>query len=333
MHAESDHFKFAVIGAGLIGIKRSEALVKLGCRPVAVFDLDQERSARYAATYGATLAQDIDELLALVGDDGIVVVATTHVALAPVAERALAAGVHVLVEKPGAIDLESIDRLVSAASRAQGHVRVGFNHRFHPAVEMARQDLELGLLGPPLLVRATYGHGGRRGYENEWRFQRELSGGGELLDQGSHLIDLANYLLGGSVDHVYSSLASLYWPGAVEDNAFLHLREPTHDVQVWLHVSWTEWKNKFLLEIFCERGKVVVEGLGGSYGPETYRIYEMPDGLGPPVIRSTEFPPGDNSWSEESEDFLRGIRGGKTRGANLDDARNVMMVVERAYRR
>ena len=98
-------------------------------------------------------------------------------------------------------------------------------------------------------------------------------------------------------------------------------------------MSWTEWKNKFLLEIFCERGKVVVDGLGGSYGPETYRIYEMPGGLGPPVIRSTEFPPGDNSWSEESEDFLRGIRGAKTRGANLDDARNVLMIVEQAYRR
>ncbi|WP_298443314.1 Gfo/Idh/MocA family protein [Ferrimicrobium sp.] len=333
MRGEKDGPRFGVIGAGLIGGKRAEALVKLGCRPIAVFDPNDDKSARFAASFGAARANDVDELLEAVGNDGIVVVATTHVALAPAAERAIRAGLNVLVEKPGAINLHYLDGLIHTAARAKGHTQVGFNHRFHPAVRVARGDLQRELLGSPILVRATYGHGGRQGYEEEWRFQKDVSGGGELLDQGSHLIDLANYLLAGSVEHVYSSLASLYWPGAVEDNAFLHLREPRRQVEVWLHVSWTEWKNKFLLEVFCERGKLVVEGLGGSYGPETYRVHEMVGGLGPPVIRSIEFPPGDSSWLDESEDFMRGIGGEATLGAKLDDARKVLSVVERAYQK
>ncbi len=333
MRGEKDAPRFGVVGAGLIGTKRSEALVTLGCQPIAVCEPDDQRSARFSASFGAARASDVDQLLEAVGDDGIVVVATTHAALAPAAERAIRAGFNVLIEKPGAINLGSLDELVHAATGAKGNIQVGFNHRFHPAVRRAREDLQCGLLGSPMLVRATYGHGGRRGYETEWRFQKEVSGGGELLDQGSHLIDLANYLLAGSVEHVYSSLASLYWPGAVEDNAFLHLREPSHQVEVWLHASWTEWKNKFFLEVFCERGKLAIEGLGGSYGPETYRVYEMVDGLGPPEIRSTEFPPGDSSWFEESEDFMRGVGGEATAGAKLTDARKVLVVVERAYQR
>jgi predicted dehydrogenase len=322
---------FGVVGAGLIGGKRSEALVKLGCQPKAVYDPDGARAERLAASLGAVSTNGVSELLEAVGDDGIVVVATTHDALAPVAAHAIRAGFNVLIEKPGAIDLRSVDDLMQAAESANSYVQVGFNHRFHPAVRMARDDLQRGILGLPILVRATYGHGGRQGYESEWRFRKELSGGGELLDQGTHLIDLVNFLLEGSVEHVYSSLASLYWRGTVEDNAFLHLREPRREVEVWLHASWTEWRNKFLFEVFCERGKLVVEGLGGSYGPETYRVFEMVDGIGPPVIRSTEFPPGDASWLEESGDFIRGIGGGVALGAKLNDARRVLAIVARAY--
>ena len=331
MLAEGGLGRFGVVGAGLIGGKRSEALVKLGCQPKAVYDPDNARAERLAASLGAVSTKGVSELLEAIGDGGIVVVATTHDALAPVAEHAIRGGFNVLIEKPGAIDLRSIDDLLRAAESANAYVQVGFNHRFHPAVRMARDDLQRGVLGSPILIRATYGHGGRRGYEGEWRFQKALSGGGELLDQGSHLIDLVNFLLEGNVEHVYSSLASLYWPGAVEDNAFLHLREPRCKVEVWLHASWTEWKNKFLLEVFCERGKLVMEGLGGSYGPETYRVFEMVDGLGPPVIRSTEFPPGDFSWLEESRDFIRGSSGGVALGARLNDARRVLAVVAQAY--
>jgi predicted dehydrogenase len=126
----------------------------------------------------------------------IVVVATLNATLAEISAEAIRAGKHVLVEKPGGISAAQIDELIALAAKLNVRVRVGFNHRYHPAFQKARELFESGALGELMFVRARYGHGGRIGYDKEWRADKKLSGGGELMDQGVHLIDLAGWFLG-----------------------------------------------------------------------------------------------------------------------------------------
>jgi predicted dehydrogenase len=263
-------------------------------------------------------------------DVDLVIVATSHDALAAVARAAVERGKHVLVEKPAARSVAEIDPLIAAARAARVTVAVGFNHRFHPALREARSLFEQGAIGPLLHVRARYGHGGRLGYEREWRADPALSGGGELIDQGLHLIDLARWFAGEFRD-VSGRLATLYWPMAVEDNAFLLLATASGQVAS-LHASWTEWKNLFCFEVFGRTGKLQVDGLGGSYGVERLTVYRMGPELGPPEASVREFPGEDASWRDEIEDLRTRIAERRPALCGLEDARAALAIAETVYR-
>jgi predicted dehydrogenase len=319
----------ALIGCGLIGEKRSLGL-PAGARVVSVFDIDETRAVRLASKLtGSRVAASADDAMAAPGVD-LVIVATIHRELARLALDAVELGRNVLVEKPGAHALEPLTELRIAAERAGCHVRVGFNHRFHPALLAAHEIVSSGRYGRLLHVRGRYGHGGRVGYEREWRADRDQSGGGELLDQGIHLIDLTRFLA-GDVELAFSELRTDFWPMEVEDNAFLALRARS-GAFAWLHASWTEWKNLFSLEIVIERAKLEITGLGGSYGVETLRLHEMSAEMGPPLTTSWEWPRPDESWTKEVEDVLAAVGGGAATGASLDDAIAAWRIVDEAYR-
>ena len=180
-------------------------------------------------------------------------------------------------------------------------------------------------------MRGRYGHGGRVGYEKEWRAQKEISGGGELIDQGVHLIDLARWFL-GDFTHVRGSVPTLFWNMAVEDNAFLELQTGAGAI-AWLHASCSEWKNLFSLEIYGRDGKLQVEGLGGSYGLERLTHYQMKPGMGPPEIKNFfEFPGEDVSWRAEIEVFEHDIATGTRPSPGLADAFATLQIVDEIYR-
>lgn len=317
----------AIIGCGLVGAKRAAALAP-DHRLVSVFDVDRARAEKLAAAYGAELAGALHEACERAAG-GLAVVATAHDGLVPAASAALDAGCHVLVEKPGGRDHEEVARL--SASAGDAVVRVGFNHRFHPAIRRMRDLLHRGEFGEILFVRGRYGHGGRLGYETEWRADRERSGGGELMDQGVHLIDLVRFLA-GDASLVYSALDTLFWPMDVEDNAFLHLRLRSGG-HAWLHTAWTEWKNLFSLEVACRTAKLEVNGLGGSYGPERLTLYRMGERMGPPEITTWEWPPGDESWRLELLDVGEAVAGRPAVGATLEDCLATLSLVQAAYAR
>ena len=202
-----------IVGCGLIGRKRAAALC--GARLAACADADEGRARALAATAGAEACGWRD--LVRRGDVDMVVVATTNDALAEISIAALEAGKHVLVEKPAARNVAELDRVIAAAKASGRLVRVGFNHRYHPALRKARELFEAGALGPMMFVRGRYGHGGRVGYEKEWRADPAKSGGGELIDQGVHLIDLAGCFLGDFTD-VAGHAATMFWSMPVDDN-------------------------------------------------------------------------------------------------------------------
>lgn len=323
--------RVGLVGCGLVGGKRARVLLdpRADSRLVAVTDVDPARAQALAAAHaGCAVERDAETLVAR-PDVELVIVATTHDALASVARRAVAHGKHVLVEKPAARAGAELDGLAAAARAVGVIVKVGFNHRFHPALRQAKELFERGAVGPLMYVRARYGHGGRLGYEREWRARPELSGGGELIDQGVHLIDLTRWFAGDVVE-VAGHVGTFFWDMAVEDNGFLFLRLAAGTV-AWLHASCTEWKNLFSFEVFGRDGKLQIDGLGGSYGVERLTLYRMRPELGPPAVESWEYPGEDASWRDEFLHLLGCIADGRAPDGTLDDARAALDVVERAY--
>jgi len=289
-----------------------------------------ERCRRPSATSAG--AEATDDWLAAIdrADVSIVIVATTNDALADIGRAAVAAGKHVLIEKPAARSVAEIDGLIEGARRHRRLVRVGFNHRYHPALRKARELFDAGELGDLMFVRGRYGHGGRPGYDKEWRADPARSGGGELIDQGVHLVDLSRWFLGEFA--VVDGFAHTYfWQMPVDDNAFLVLRTAGQQV-AFLHVSCTEWKNLFSFEIYGTRAKLHVEGLGGSYGVERLAFYRMLPEMGPPETSTWEYPRGDQSWTLEFAEFLEDIRLEREPAAGLAAARASLAVVEEIYR-
>jgi predicted dehydrogenase len=319
--------RVAIVGCGLIGQKRARALGN--CRLVAVADLDAARAEHLAAQFSGCVASHDWE--SVVGRDDVdaIIVATTNNMLTPITAAAMRRGKHVLVEKPAARSAAELRPLVEAGRQANVVVKVGFNHRFHPAFDKARAIFDAGELGPLLYIRGRYGHGGRLGYDREWRADPAIAGGGELLDQGVHLIDLTRWFAGDVVE-VASHVGTFFWNMPVEDNGFLFLQTAGGQV-AWLHASCTEWKNLFCFEIFGRDGKLQIDGLGGSYGVERLSHFRMLPGMGPPETTIWEFPGEDHSWRTEFAHFVDCIRQGRQPSGTLEDALAALEVVQRAY--
>jgi predicted dehydrogenase len=317
-----------VIGCGLIGQKRAKALGS-GFKLAACADIDVRRAENLAKSSGAKAFGDWRELLALPGLDAVVV-ATLHDSLAEISLAAVEAGKHVLVEKPAARSPEELEPVMAAAKKHNARVRVGFNHRLHRAFRKAREIADSGALGKLMFIRARYGHGGRVGYDREWRANPQLSGGGELIDQGPHLIDLSRWFL-GDFSEVSGFARTYYWDMPVDDNAFMTLQTPSKQT-AFLHVSCSEWKNTFSMEIYGRDGKLDISGLGGSYGLERLTYYKMLPEMGPPETTSWEYPMGDDSWNVEMTGFHDDIRLGREPAAGLRDAYEALKIIQKIYR-
>jgi predicted dehydrogenase len=299
-----------IAGCGAIGRKRAAAL---GTDQLVVcYDVDPVEAGTLAAEYGATACGSLDELLGAHPD--VVIVAAFHSELARLACAALESGAHVLVEKPAATSSHGVEHIRRSAAAAGRQVAVGFNHRFHPGFHRALSEARSGRYGEVMFVRGRYGHGGRLGYDREWRADPALSGGGELVDQGMHLIDLCHVILGDMPLHS-AMLRTHFWDAPVEDNAVIVLGAPggIGDSSPWamLHVSWTEWKNLFSLEIYCRTAKFALDGLTGSYGPQRLRLYRMRPELGPPDVEEVQYPSRDTSFEVEWSRFAEMVRTGR----------------------
>ncbi|MEI6045342.1 MAG: Gfo/Idh/MocA family oxidoreductase [Chloroflexota bacterium] len=329
--------KIGIVGCGLIGQKRAKAL-RLNHQLVAVADVVEQRAQQLASGYpGCVYFSDWRQVVDH-PEVELVIVATTNNMLTPVALAVVKANKHLLLEKPGARNATELAELVEAAEESQSKVKVGFNHRFHPAFLKAREIWETGEPGELMFIRGRYGHGGRLGYEKEWRADPEIAGGGELLDQGVHLIDLSRWYA-GEFDSVEGHVATYFWQMPVEDSGFMLLKSTDGAASnkgqprvAWLHVSCTEWKNLFSFEIFGRYGKLQIDGLGGSYGVERLTYYRMLPEMGPPETTTWEYPGEDKSWILEFNYFVECIEQNRNPEGNLHDALASLKVVEKLYK-
>lgn len=324
----------AIIGAGLIGRKRAAALSGLnGSRLVAVSDVDPERALALKNDFGGEIEEDWQRVLDR-DDVDIVVIAVFNRFLMPIAKAAFQKGKHVLCEKPLGRNVEESKEIINFRNQASGAgnaaLKTGFNLRFHPAIWRAKELVDSGAIGECLNIRARYGHGGRPGMEKEWRASKELCGGGELLDQGVHVIDLIRWF-GGEITEVYSVAETRFWDMEVEDNAMAILKT-AEDATASIHVSWTNWKNIFSFEIHGKDGYLAVHGLGGSYGPETLEFGKRKQEGGRPEIEVFNYSKTDISWECEWEEFLAAIEEKREPLGNGDDGLKANMVIEAMYK-
>jgi len=320
----------ALIGAGAFGARRAAAVAaspRSSLRVIA--DPDTERARTLADSVGAAAVADSRDAIAREGI-GIVIVATpTHIA-PEISIAALAAGKHVLVEKPFGRNANEIAPAVEIAAARRLALKVGYNHRYHPALAKAHELFAAGSVGRLLFLRCVYGHGGRPGYDREWRSRHEISGGGELLDQGVHALDLFRWFA-GEFTEASAFLATSHWPIApVEDNVFAMLRTREGAI-AQLHASWTQWKNTFSFEIAGERGALLVTGLGRSYGPERLALHIRPQMGGVPQEAQFAFPAEDDSLAREWDDFLDSIEAGREPMSSGADAWRTLRLVDALY--
>ncbi len=323
--------RVAVIGAGQVGARRA-AIAAESARSelVVVADVDEGRAKATAEALGSQYATDWQEVIARADVDAVVV-STSNKFLTPISVQALQAGKHVLCEKPPGRTVVEAAEMAVAAQDSQKTLKIGFTLRFHPGIRQAHQVCQHGDIGPLYFLRAVYGHGGRPGYDREWRGNAELAGGGELLDQGVHILDLCRWYL-GEMHEVVSVTPRWFWDVApLEDNAFVLLRNSQGQVANF-HTSWTQWKNRFSFEVFGRDGYVKVEGLGGSYGVETLTVgHRLPES-GPPREEQVVFDGADSSWQDDWEDFMDAIETGRPPEVSGVEGVEVMKLVEAVYR-
>lgn len=269
----------------------------------------------------------------------VVFVCTYNNVIAEIVCAALNRKLHVFSEKPPGRSIDDVHRMIHAEKNAPGCIlKFGFNHRFHYGIMEAKAIVDSGQYGEVLWARGIYGKAGGIAFENSWRSDKDLAGGGILLDQGIHMVDLLRYFL-GDFKEIKSFVEKCYWSNIpFEDNAFALMKTQAGKVAM-LHSSATQWKHKFSLDIFLQNGYICINGILSStrsYGEESVsfakkQFEDEATAMGKPREEIIYFD-RDDSWKLELDDFHQALRSGKGPSAgDSTDALRVMELLEEIY--
>lgn len=319
----------AIIGAGLQCKRRIPAIINdPGCKITWIIDLVSQKAEKFAhichARYGTDWKQAVNDR-----DVDAVLVLTYPDSHAEISITAMENGKDVLCEKPLARTLSEAKKIMETAQHTKKIVKCGFNHRFHPAVIAAYKLLKSKELGKPLFGRGCYGIAGRKGLEKEWRCNPKIVGGGQMMEQGIHLVDLFRWFFGDFVK-VTGMVITNYWPiSPLEDNGFAVLQN-REGVIASIHASLTQWINLFEFEIYCEKGSLTISGIGESYGVEKL-IISKHHGVKPFSYSTIEYRGPDKSWRNEWEEFTRAIDKRIEPNGNAQDGYKAMEIVDAVY--
>ena len=329
----SGEIKIGIVGLGKMGQIRARE-VGAHASTVLMAGADPHPGARESFP-GVPISEDYRSVIE--SDADAVFICTPNRFTPEIVIAALDAGKHVFCEKPPGRTVADIEDIIEAEKRNPGRkLKFGFNHRYHAGIQEAKRIVEGGRLGHILWLRGVYGKSGGSNFEDEWRSSKELSGGGILLDQGIHMIDLFRFFCGDFVE-IKSMCTRAYWNIEVEDNAFALLRDESGRIAM-LHSSSTQWKHRFNLEIYMSEGFLSVDGLltsSRSYGEEKISLArkQFDDGFatGRPREEVIYFDT-DPSWALELADFVDAIRNDTPiASGNSRDALKAMQLVHAIY--
>ncbi|GAB5560431.1 MAG: Gfo/Idh/MocA family oxidoreductase [Synoicihabitans sp.] len=320
-----------IIGYGKMGRTRAQAIENVGMGKVlAIWDAYPVDPGPYH------FARDEEEILSSPTIDAIFI-CTPNYRIVPLTKAALVAGKHVFSEKPPAFTAQELAEVLLIEKSSCCKLMYGFNHRHHGSIKKMKSVVDSGDLGRVLWMRGRYGKEVDESFFKGWRADPDLSGGGIMLDQGIHMLDLFLFL-GGGFDEVHAFVSNLFWkiPG-VEDNVFAILRSSETGVCASLHSTMTQWRYLFSLEIFLERGALILNGLktsSGAYGDEELAIkqnIEYPE-EGKFEKEERIVYHNDTSWESEVRHFIECISNDKTiKIGNSSDAHVLMKLIDNIY--
>lgn len=322
-----------IAGFGVVGRRRFECIRQHSeMEVVAISDIRFDGSGTHEV--GVPYCSDYREL-AKFDADALVVCLTNDVA-APATVMGLEAGMHVFCEKPPGRSVEDVLIVRRAEKARPGKIlKYGFNHRYHESIRQAKRLIESGRYGRVLNARGVYGKSRMIPFSGGWRSQRAIAGGGILLDQGIHMLDLIRYFA-GDFNEVRSFVSNGFWGHDVEDNAWALMRNSDSGCVAMIHSTATQWRHRFRLELSLEGAFVELSGIlsgSKSYGEEKLIVVEKEeDSINGSFQESTSLFLSDNSWQEEIDEFAEAIlRGTPIAGGTSDDALAVMQLVQKIY--
>jgi predicted dehydrogenase len=329
-----DKLRVAIAGYGVVGQRRRECIDRHPeMQVVAVCDKlfsnndSIEGGIRCYQNYKQLLEESVD----------ILVVCLTNDIASEVTIAGLKAGLHVFCEKPPGRNLTDIIDVIEVEKQyPKQKLMYGFNHRYHDSVVEALRIIKSNELGRIINLRGVYGKSQLITFnQSDWRIKRDISGGGVLLDQGIHMVDLMR-LFAGEFSEVYSFIENSYWNYDVEDNAYVLMRTESGKIAM-LNSSATQWRHRFNLDISLERGSLILGGIlsgSKSYGAETLTVvFANPENdLGDPKEVITRYNK-DPSWYAEIEKFADCILNNRkiTNGSSYDALQTMKLVYKIYY--
>jgi predicted dehydrogenase len=325
--------RVGIAGYGVVGKRRRHFIDKHpALKTVAVCDRTFQGEGTLAD--GVRFHSDYRQLLGEEFD--ILFVCLTNDIAAEVTIAGLETGLHVFCEKPPGRNVADIVRVMACEKKHPGlKLKYGFNHRYHDSVLDALKLVHSGDLGPVLNMRGVYGKSQfiSYGQTSDWRVHRELAGGGILLDQGIHMVDLMQ-LFGGEFHEVNAIISNDFWHHDVEDNAYALMRSDK-GVVAMLHSTATQWRHRFQLEITLAKGAVILSGIlsgSKSYGAETMTVvWASDESAGDPREQTTRYNT-DPSWASEIGEYADAVLTDRPIiNGSSQDALRTMQLVYRIY--
>jgi predicted dehydrogenase len=325
--------KVGIAGYGIVGKRRRKCVDKNPkLNLIAVCDRNLgskgifEDGVRYYDNYKELLEESLDILIVCLPND-----MTAEVTIAGIEK-----GLHVFCEKPPGRNVSDIERVINREKEFPTlKIMYGFNHRYHDSVKDALKIIESNELGRIINMRGVYGKSKLVTFDQpDWRTNREIAGGGVLLDQGIHMVDLMRLFAGEFVE-VKSFISNSHWGFNVEDNAYA-LMKTKDGVIAMLNSSATQWRHRFSLDINLEQGSVILEGIlssSKSYGAESLTIVKVnhENDSGDPREHRTHYN-NDPSWEDEINTFTASIISNiPIKSGSTMDALNTMKLVYKIY--
>lgn len=325
-------YKVGIIGYGKMGKTRHTALDEIG-------------KGEVIAVSEPNLTEPLDGIPNVSHDEiinnpdiDIVLVCTPNFLNKELTIKALKAGKHVFCEKPPAFTAEEVAEIQEVERNTDSRkLMYGFNHRHHDSVIRMKEIVDSNEFGKIIWMRGRYGKSVTEDYFDNWRAKKELAGGGILIDQGIHMLDLFLHLA-GDFDSVKAEVSNLYWNLEVEDNAFVILRNSKSGIDASLHSTMSQWRHLFSLEVFMEKGYMVLNGLitsTMSYGEEILSIAKnrstAPAATWKDEVKTQYI--DDHSWRYELEHFLEAIENDTPiQIGSSEDAHKLMSIIDEIYK-
>jgi predicted dehydrogenase len=323
--------RVGIAGYGVVG-KRRRQFIDQHPRLKTIAICDQIFSEPGTMPDGVHCYQDYRMLLEEPLD--VLFISLPNYLAAEVTIAGLQSDLHVFCEKPPGRTVADVEEVIAVEKRHPGKIlKYGFNHRYHESVREALRIINSGELGEVINMRGVYGKSKIIPFSGGWRAERKYSGGGILLDQGIHMVDLMR-LFCGEFTEVKSYVSNRYWQHDVEDNVYALMRD-SHGRIAILHSSATQWQHRFSLDIALSEGYLELRGIlsgSKSYGEEKLIVGRRDESDTGTAREETVTYLEDNSWRDEIHEFADAIVNGSTiQNGTSADALGTMKLVYLIY--